>query len=77
MAIKSIFFILNSLLPKLRSGSKNKFRQCKNNIISTFVNLAPDARYFNKGIWGEYNNDQAGLAYRVTLLNISNKYITF
>lgn len=37
LVIKSIFFISDCFLPKLRLESKYKFQQCKNNIVITFV----------------------------------------
>lgn len=75
--INMIFFILNCLLPKLKSGSEYNFQQCKNEIINTFVKLMLDIRIFSQRIWDERNNSQTSPAYGVILLNVSNNYIIF
>lgn len=45
--IKSIFLILNYFLSKTRLGLKYNFWEYKNDIISTFVYQAPDAKIFS------------------------------
>lgn len=48
LVIKSILFILNCFLQKLRLRSGYNFWQYKDNIVSAFIKPALDARIFSK-----------------------------